>query len=164
MKVIYANGPAPLVPAALKIVEKYDPALYARMQATDWTVHTFPPADVPREIIYGFILGAEAATMGNEGDVRRLAPQWVNHTFLLGTQMFTDDAKGMKVPASYLLAHTLAHEFDHLFGDESEAKAYDAGAAFVRKLPAAYSKKILPVIARTKQAALAHEGPYALTQ
>jgi hypothetical protein len=127
---------------AMDVIRNADPAMYAKMNASPWTVHMIRTGreDSVTDIAidYGAPLaqalvdrlnGAYGVTSpGGEG-----MPQ---HVTFLNVHAIEYEARRLRVPCADFLADVLVHEFTHDDGGQGEPEAYAAGTAFARKLPA----------------------------
>lgn len=113
-----------------RLVEEYDPDLYARMEASAWHIE---------ELDMLSMLAIPALGLTSTQHPLESA---------INTLLINDNARQMGVPGSYLLAAILVHEFVHTAQSgqeesvEVEIPALQAGAAFAARLPAPYGQAI----------------------
>jgi hypothetical protein len=118
---------------ALDIVRQYDPATYARMDASPWHVTT-DASDVPLDML--FVAREAHGVTSAAGEAERYAITFINKYSI------ADAAFLAHVPGDVYIAYVLVHEWAHT-GQRgmresvaTEAPAFDAGTAFALRLPA----------------------------
>lgn len=140
---------------AFAVIRRYDPGTYARMAASDWRVSThmrraFPGigADGYFEMWLASMSGTTAQTMSRRCNGYQGVTGAIAGATWFTAEAAEEAASYMRVPAAYLAASILVHEFAHY--DQpcgrpaivQETPAYAAGAAFARLLPAPYGEQI----------------------
>lgn len=139
--------------SAFGIVSKYDPALYQRMNASDWKVG-LRFGVLAQYYPDGSDLGAEeresaaeafGTTQANLSD-RTGVPGNPPETYM-NMPLIREWSVQHGVPADYFTAAVLAHEFRHTSQNyaalRAEEEAFPFGARFAAKLPPQYGEPIV---------------------
>jgi hypothetical protein len=159
---------------ALSLIAYYDPGLFARMQASNWTVHVMAGPDDLEPLFNlarnGQIELSMLAAMGESltspsvmgltvNAVRRgtsradIPSALLDQTWLAWPQV-SEATLQFETSAARVAAMVLVHEFQHYLG-YGEGPAYDAGMAFARKMG---ENKMADSQARDKQLSLREEA------
>ena len=148
-----------LLAAAFAAVRQYDPATYARMEASTWHLSR-DPFDLSVDFAMQALVspaeqGAEMVTVPDTQPGFPVPITWVNVGTLLR------DANAMGVQTTLLAAADLVHEFAHLHAVKSnEQEAFQAGSRFAARLPAPDGPVIQGEISISAQFKKAHPFAY----
>lgn len=150
----------PKLQSAVDVIRQTDPATYARMAASPWTVHAIATGEesslfeLARErgplnalsLLYELDT-AFGVTLSTPDEI----PLWLTFINVPST---IAKAKDMGVPPVDFAADVLVHEFAHN-GDGTvtigEPEAFTAGTAFAHLLPRPYGRAIARLSEQTRQ-------------